>query len=72
MPVGIFQQDNADEIPDASPPLPPNVLNVPEHSLALYMAILLLCAAVQILASRSISHVFVLVGLPQNSHIDPL
>ncbi|KAF9455543.1 hypothetical protein BDZ94DRAFT_1179759, partial [Collybia nuda] len=51
-------KDDDDEIPDSAPPIPPNAKHVPEHSRnckSLYDTILLLCAGVRILASRTIT-----------------
>lgn len=51
-------KDNTDSIPDSAPPVPPNTRELPDHSRNqrdLYGAILLLCAGVRMLASRSIS-----------------
>lgn len=51
-------KDDDNQIPDSTPPLPPNPKAIPEHSrnyLSLYNAILLLCAGIRILASRTIT-----------------
>lgn len=51
-------KDANDEIPDAAPSLPHNAVNVPDHSRNtrhLYAVVLILCAAVRMLAARTIS-----------------
>ncbi|KZT29817.1 hypothetical protein NEOLEDRAFT_1055472 [Neolentinus lepideus HHB14362 ss-1] len=51
-------KDSSDKIPDTEPPLPSNIRRKPTHSRnrrSLYSAVLKLCAAVRIFASRTIS-----------------
>ena len=51
-------KNDQDKIPNTLPPLPAGAVNVPDHSrnmLNIYSAVLFLCAAVCIIASRSIS-----------------
>jgi len=58
-------KDNEDEILDSAPPIPPNAKTIPTHSRnckQLYDVILLLCAGVCILASRTITMAQARVG----------
>lgn len=51
-------KNDDDEILNVPPPIPPNATQIPEHSRnpsLIYSAVLLLCVAVRILASREIS-----------------
>ena len=51
-------KDDDDNIPDSAPPIPPNAKKIPEHVRSckqLHDVVLLLCAGVHILASRTIS-----------------